>query len=42
MFQSKIVVDPNFGGQGYSDGHKMPIIKLKTKRGLKSPLEAKI
>ena len=39
---SKIVGDPNFGGQRYSDGHKTASIKLKTKRELKSPLEAKI
>ena len=39
---SKDVGDPDCGGQVFLDGHQAPIIKLKSKRGLKSPLEAKI
>ena len=39
---SKNVGDPDCGGQVFLDGHQAPIIKLKSKRGLKSPLEAKI
>ena len=39
---SRSVEDPDCGGQVFLDGHQAPIIKLKSKRGLKSPLEAKI
>ena len=39
---SRSVEDPDCGGQVFLDGHQAPIIKLKFKRRLKSPLEAKI
>ena len=39
---SKNVRSPDCGGQVFLDGHQAPIIKLKSKRRLKSPLEAKI
>ena len=39
---SRSVEDPDCGGQVFLDGHQAPIIKLKSKRRLKSPLEAKI